>query len=928
MTAERCSVKLHFSEVCHQPPPVELSHTVLFIACVGKSPQKNMKFKSFYSVAALFLVTLAISEFSIIPQAKANPGPTPSPTPTKAIIPRDVRDYPYGEAIPDTVGNGTLTEHVFNTLGYNTCPTNQWDTITESNISTSFNQQYNGNSTNATINGRRHWVMDTIVNNSVGTNANTNTLLVNGLWFGLQALLTVPVGAPTIGQQPYVVNTVDRYTTYTFKEGRLVYELTDPSGNVYVAQSYSQQIDRSLTLAKLPFIAYEDQLPEGWTYQARTLPTDLVLTANGATQIVNDHLRNTFQLNPGTNTGQWDHIVGGIWYIPPVQMTAYIVGENSSIKTRIMITNSYNLTCTSNQFHGPTTVGMQKYVGTNSPGTNPWVSIPSPTNSTMSGSITPEGVIDMIISSPAQTIGPDSIPAMTNYAKGHMVVVSGQWRMTMQTTLPMLPDHPDLPPYILQWANMTKLAQGHQMPPFNPALAAATLRSDNWAWLANTSWSVQDTALYSNTAETFQITDYEAGYFFGKSLGSDPFWVSGDVAPDGSLYLVFSAPSNPVLNQCGLIAKSNTNDWYMSFNSYPQETNGPTDSGYAKLTQTNIPAAAYSTILGNNDSVTGVRGYDAKNNVLLTGSYLKKTAYHLTSIQGMWWLGSLDNGVGAYYTIAPKISNEVVTSSLFYGPNTALFNPSLGAGNVRIVGSYQNSQSTSNNLNHGLIYTGPLNGKNGTWARIDVPTSSLTNVGVSVANTIPHSTMGNLVVGNYDMAGGLTNTGNAFIYNIASNNWTIFSPTNSGTAPIGTTAYGIWQNGSSSTSYTIAGGALTNGTNTAFLVDYNSATGSFTNLTYFPDPAQQGLTHFEGITQFGSGYNLVATTANGPAYVSIGRTEGPGSAFGSATWTPITYPGSWLSTGNTVFKNYGLGIYIGAGLPIENSYVVRIGPKQ
>jgi hypothetical protein len=723
-----------------------------------------------------------------------------------------------------------------------------------------------------------------------------------------------------------VVNTVDRYTTYTFKKGRLVYELTDPSGNVYVMQSYSEQIDRSLTLAKLPYIAYEDQLPEGWTYQARTLPTDLVLTANGATQIVNDHLRNTFQINPGTNTGQWDHIVGGIWYIPPVQMTAYIVGENSSIKTRIMITNSYNLTCTSNQFHGPTTVGMQKYVGTNSPGTNPWVSIPSPTNSTMSGSITPEGVVDMIISSPAQTIGPDSIPAMTNYAKGHMVVVSEEWRMSMQTTLPMLPDHPDHPPYVLQWANMTKLAPRYQIPPFNPALAAATLRSDNWAWLANTSWSVQDTALYSNTAETFQITYYEAGYFFGKSLGSDPFWVSGDVASDGRLYLVFTAPSNPILTQCGLIAKSNTNDWYMSFNSYPPGTNGPTDSGYAALTQTNIPAAAYSTILGNNKSVTGVRGYNVNNNVLLTGSYLTTK-----EIQGMWWLGSLDNGLGAYYKVTPKISNEIVTSSLFYGPNTALFNPTLGAGNIRIVGSYQNSQSTTNNLNHGLIYTGPLNGKNGTWARIDVTRPMLVQADVStntngVANTIPHSTMGDLVVGNYDLVG--QTDGNAFLYNIASNSWTIFSPTNSGTLSDGTTAYGIWQNGSISTSYTIAGGALTNGTNTAFLVDYDSATGSFTNLTYFADSNVTGFTHFEGITGTSEGYNIVATTTNGPALVSIGRSAGPGSAFGSSTWTPITYPGSWLSTGNTVFKNYGLGVYIGAGLPVENSYVVRIGPKQ
>jgi hypothetical protein len=885
-----------------------------------------MKFKSFYSVAALFLVSLAISEFSIIPQAKANPVPTPAPTPTKAIIPRDVRDYPYGEAIPDTVGSGTLTEHVFNTLGYNTCPTNQWNTITESNISAAFNQQYNGNSTNATINGRRHWVMDTIVNNSVGTNANTNTLLVNGLWFGLQALLTVPVGAPTIGQQPYVVNTVDRYTTYTFKKERLVYELTDPSGNVYVMQSYSEQIDPTLTLANLPYIASEDQLPEGWTYQARTLPEDLVLTANGSTQIVNDHLRNTFQINPSTNSSQWDHIVGGpgtnaaIWYVPPAQMTAYEVAMDSSINTRIMFTNWYQFTCTNGRFQGPTTVGMQKLTPLG------WVPLPSPTNSMMSGSISQSGVIDMAIASPAQTIVqtyvvngktntiPINFPALTNYAKGHMIFVSGEWRMTMQTSLPANPTNFDLPPYILQWANMTKLDPKRQIPPFKPALADGSLRSDNWAWLNNTQWSVQDNALYSNTVETFEVTDYKAGYFFGKSTGqSDPFWVSGDVAPDGSLYLVFTAPSNPILTQCGLIAKSNTNDWYMSFNSYPQETNVPTDSGYATLTQTNIPAAAYSTILKNNESVTGVRGYDTTK-VVLTGSYLRGA-----KTQGMWWLGSLDTGMGTYYKIAPKFRGQTVTSSLYYGPNTADFDPSLGAGNVRIVGSYQYSQSPTNARNHGLIYTGPLNGK-GSWKNIDVPISG-------VANTIPHSTMGNLVVGNYDLAGQLTNTGNAFLYNIASNRWTIFSPTNSGTAPIGTTAYGIWQNGSNSTSFTIAGGALTNGTNTAFLVDYDSATGSFTNLTYLADSNVPGFTHFEGITGTSAGYNLVATTTNGPAFVTIDRTAGSGSAFGSATWELITYPGSWLSTGNTVFKNYGLGIYIGVGLPIENSYVVRIGPK-
>ena len=59
-------------------------------------------------------------------------------------------------------------------------------------------------------------------------------------------------------------------------------------------QSYSQQIDPSLTLRKLKGIGPTDQLPPGWRCTVRRLATNLTLTVDGSTTIVNDHYRNTY----------------------------------------------------------------------------------------------------------------------------------------------------------------------------------------------------------------------------------------------------------------------------------------------------------------------------------------------------------------------------------------------------------------------------------------------------------------------------------------------------------------------------------------------------------------------------------------------------------------------------------------------------------
>jgi len=227
---------------------------------------------------------------------------TPTTTTTTTAAPTKVYNYPYCELIPDTVANGMITEHVFNTLGFNTCPTSLFSTITEQNVIDAYNAAYPpaagaSASTSATINGRRHWVMDTIQSTG-GVTAGTDTLTVNGMELGIKAELQVAVGAPTIGAVPYVVNTVQRDTIYVFKRGHRVFELIAPNKQVFVMQSYSQQVCSKLRMSTLRYIGPKDQLPTGWKYRSRVLKKNLTLTASGNTQIVNDYCRNTFQVNP------------------------------------------------------------------------------------------------------------------------------------------------------------------------------------------------------------------------------------------------------------------------------------------------------------------------------------------------------------------------------------------------------------------------------------------------------------------------------------------------------------------------------------------------------------------------------------------------------------------------------------------------------
>jgi hypothetical protein len=335
-----------------------------------------------------------------------------------------------------------------------------------------------------------------------------------------------------------------------------------------------------------------------------------------------------------------------------------------------------------------------------------------------------------------------------------------------------------------------------------------------------------------------------------------------------------------------------------------------------------------SAILRAGDVVTGVRR-GTNGNVILTGSQATGNG---TQAVPILYRGPLTTAAAGARASVRNPPFAHVTSATFYGPDTHSVNPrAIPSGQVRAVGSYQSSAGPSGVINQGMIYLGPMTGPGGTWTSIDVPANGARVVGhvracprrrrrCFVMDTIAHSTMGDLVVGNYDLnptvRGGLA-SGNAFVYNLARRQWTLLRL--GGSLSSKTTLYGIWQDGGShSPRYTLAGGTSSGGgAQKAFLLNYNERTGGFGTPRYYRyGNAPTPVTHFEGITGVPGGFHLVAGSSAQSASLAFVPVARNGS-FGRARWHPVNVAGSSLctggcaiTTGNAVFRNRIMGLFV------------------
>ena len=295
---------------------------------------------------------------------------------------------------------------------------------------------------------------------------------------------------------------------------------------------------------------------------------------------------------------------------------------------------------------------------------------------------------------------------------------------------------------------------------------------------------------------------------------------------------------------------------------------------------------------------------------LITGTTTNPT--DTSQPAGLLYVGPLSGQGGAgYVMVMPDPLGQTTDGTTAYSADN------LGNGQLRIVGTYSITGAPNE---VGFLFNGTVDdvGTAANYEPIPRPHPSATW-------NIPHSTSGGLVVGNYDSStsGGLPSGGGlAYVYDAVNRTYLVPSMVYPGSAA--NTAYGIWHNGG--TSYTIAGGYANSPINNllnpnqplskALLVDFDSATGQFSNWTSYtytpPSGGPSGITHFEGISGVEPGrYTLAATAATEAGtiagFVTVYRNAD--GSFSEMQWTDLAPPvvgGSAFA--DSVYGNAVVGI--------------------
>ncbi len=224
-----------------------------------------------YTAAPLTKLT-EVDNFTLV---SADAAPTPA---------ADVFGKRYGEVLLVQAGPSGPEATVYNTFPLNDCPDELWSKLDAQAIA-----EQNG-ALAALLNGPRYWLMSSIEKVAQGT-PETKT------FGGIEMIRQATVRLSSMNPAPYHVNHVDRSAAFTFDAGRPVFELVDPDGRRWVMQTWSQTVDKNLSLDDLAGLAGRLSLPPGWSYESRTLSSPLrVDTTTRTAQVTQDDLANSYSL--------------------------------------------------------------------------------------------------------------------------------------------------------------------------------------------------------------------------------------------------------------------------------------------------------------------------------------------------------------------------------------------------------------------------------------------------------------------------------------------------------------------------------------------------------------------------------------------------------------------------------------------------------
>ncbi len=189
--------------------------------------------------------------------------------------------------------NDTPVTEVWGTQGVGPCLDEAWYAIDPEALKVELE------ATAIRMNGPRYFVVDGAVDTAPPAETeNTSAVQKIRNYGGIDIQQLATISGENAAEDAYQETLVERTVTWTFNAGTEIYELTDPNGDSYVMQSYSLIQDRSMSAEDLATLGNRLDLPDGWTYNARTLqePLQIALVDGGAI-VVQDEFENSYQRN-------------------------------------------------------------------------------------------------------------------------------------------------------------------------------------------------------------------------------------------------------------------------------------------------------------------------------------------------------------------------------------------------------------------------------------------------------------------------------------------------------------------------------------------------------------------------------------------------------------------------------------------------------
>lgn len=212
---------------------------------------------------------------------------------TKEIGSNSVRGLPYIELLyPSTTESDTY--YVYSNFpSRNTINTNDGNDLII-------------NDCNVVVNDKRFWVMDFNVKIQDTSLTQFNISYYKSIPFkknyNLKATFQIGDSVQSSSTLPYTKSTINRSSIWSYYPNTTIYLLINIISSVnleiYVMQSFCNQIDKTLNINNLVYLSNKLLLPPGWIYTYLILDSDSYLNVVNVTSgtVLQDDLNNTYTL--------------------------------------------------------------------------------------------------------------------------------------------------------------------------------------------------------------------------------------------------------------------------------------------------------------------------------------------------------------------------------------------------------------------------------------------------------------------------------------------------------------------------------------------------------------------------------------------------------------------------------------------------------